>query len=433
MHRIGRMALRCARFHSGLLEQDRLNIVESPLADHTRAQRLILWLLLHVALLVVVGPKLRLSQWQVGPDTTQPAAEALAWLDGRLDLTSRGGDVAEFNGKYFVHFPPLFTMICTGVYGLHRGLIGRPEVFWGLLYVLIVAAPIPTLVCAALRCAGQTPVGAAVLTFYMIAGTCLWPVAAMCQRGWIYSIQIVLAQAGLAIFLIDLFGKRRMWLGGIGLMIAAWSRQTTILFAPALLWAAWKSPRRGPALACAIVPLLITAGVPMGLAWAKFGSPFESGYQYIYAGRHDALAEYARGPDGQVQVFGTRYVRHNALHMHLTPPRFDWGMQGVTIQGPEDGVSLWIGSPLLLLALWDARRWWRDPPRRMLMLCSLAVNAALLLYHYTGHDNAGYCRYTLDFTLVWLAVIAPEVFTGWRKSFTAACAGWSVYYFYMVT
>lgn len=394
----------------------------------------LVWLLMHIAILVVVGPKVRLSQWAVGPEDVQPAAEAMAWLDGRLDLPSRGGDVAEFEGRYYVHFPPLFTSICAAVYGVQRWFGVSPLAFWGMLYVLIVAAPIPTLLMMVFRRAGLAAVQAALLTFYMCAGTCLWPVAGILgTRGWIYSIQLLTAQTGLALFLVDVLGKRRIWVGGIGLMIAAWSRQTTILFAPALLWAAWQSPNRQRALAFAMIPLAVTVAVPMGLAWAKFGSPFESGYQYIYAGRTDALAEHARGPDGRVQVFGTRYVGHNARMMYAALPKFDVGMQGLTIQGKEDGTSLFLCSPLLLLVFWDMQRSWRDGLRRWLITCSLGVNAALLLYHYTGHDAGGYCRYTLDFTLVWLAVIGTGAFEGWKRWFTAVCMGWSVLYFYLVT
>src|SRR4051794_22909481 len=50
-------------------------------------------ILLCVAALVVLGPRMRLSQWQATTDDLQPAGEAMAWLDGRLDLPSRGGDV----------------------------------------------------------------------------------------------------------------------------------------------------------------------------------------------------------------------------------------------------------------------------------------------------------------------------------------------------
>ncbi len=153
------------------------------------------------------------------------AGEAMRWLDGHLDLPSRGGDIAEYNGRYYSPFPPLFAIICYAVFGLHRLVIGSPAVFWGWLYVLIVAAPIPALAYRAFRRAGQDAAWSALLSGYLIAGTCLWPVVGMLGNkhgGWIYSTQHLLAQSGLALLLIDLLGKRRIWPGGIGLIIAAW-------------------------------------------------------------------------------------------------------------------------------------------------------------------------------------------------------------------
>src|SRR5207248_2443230 len=69
----------------------------------------------------------------------------------RLDLPSRGGDIAEYKGKYYSHFPPLFTIICYVAFGLHRLILGNPPVFWGWIYVLLVAAPVPGLAYLALR------------------------------------------------------------------------------------------------------------------------------------------------------------------------------------------------------------------------------------------------------------------------------------------
>ncbi|MEE8169569.1 MAG: hypothetical protein V3T70_03395, partial [Phycisphaerae bacterium] len=181
------------------------------------------------------------------------------------------------------------------------------------------------------------------------------------------------------------------------------------------------------------IPLAITAALPLGLLWAKYGTPYESGYRYIFVGRSDPIAEQARGADGEVDVFALRFVPRNLYDTHVSPPRFEWsGVSGLQIFGQGAGTSLWIGSPLLLLLLVDVRRWWRDPLRRALFVCSFLVHAVLMSYHYTGHDNAGYARYTLDFTLIWLAIIAPYTRGRLRSPLTLACLAWSLFYFYMV-
>jgi len=58
-------------------------------------------LLLYASALLVVGPALQLSQWEMNPERNASAAEALAWLSGRLDLSGRGGDTALFQGRVY--------------------------------------------------------------------------------------------------------------------------------------------------------------------------------------------------------------------------------------------------------------------------------------------------------------------------------------------
>lgn len=421
----------------------------------TRYARLIAELgtvaLIYVAVLVIVGPRVRLSQWELRPQDNQAAAEALAWLDGRLDLPERGADCGRVGDKFYSPFPPLLTLLCFAVFGLNKLLFGDPGAFYGLLYAGLVAVPIPALFYGVFRSIGQPRGWAALLTVGAIAGTCLWRVAAMAQRGWIYADQHLLSQIGMAILLIDLFGRQRLWLGGIGVLVTAWSRQLTVFYAAALLWTAWRSslaaPARRRSIGIAVVaPLAVTALAPMTLSYFKYGNPLESGYRYIFEDRHtDSIALQARNADGGIDVFATRFIPYNAYQMYVCPPRFEWSdLSGLQVQGLGGGTGIWWTTPLFVLLLIDARRWWSDPLRRVLVLCSVAVQCGLLMYHHNGYDDAGYSRYSLDFTLVWLAVLAPGtggVIVGaegrprldGRGIFTVGCIAWSVFYFYMVS
>jgi hypothetical protein len=85
-----------------------------------------------------------------------------------------------------------------------------------------------------------------------------------------------------------------------------------------------------------------------------------------------------------------------------------------------------------LYALFDARRWWRDGLRRVLMLSSLLVIAALLCYHNTGYVQPGYYRYVLDFAPLWLAVVAPHTIGPVRSWLTVSAIAWSALYFNLV-
>lgn len=392
--------------------------------------------MLYALLLAVMGPTLQFSQWYVAPENNQPAAEAMAWLNGHLDLEGRGGDVARYEGKNYNVFPPLWTIVCFLVYGFNALVLGEPLIFWTWLYVAVLALPLPIACVAAFRGSAKCDhAWAAILAFAAIAGTCLWPVASYCREGWIYSIQLILAQTGLAIMLADVFGRRRFWPAGLGVLIAAWSRQTCIFYAIPVLWMAWRNPDRRGSLLKAGIPIAITLAVPMVLNTAKFGSPIETGYRYIFDEPKASGAEMLDmvGPDGEVEIFSWRYFGRHFYYMWIAPPMaVELTDKGLSIEGHGGGTAVWIGTPLLLLAFFHARRWWEDPDRRALMLATLPVILALLLYHGPTIGQGGYYRYSLDFGIVWLVVAAPGmVATKRMRTLTLACVAYSVAYFYL--
>src|SRR5438477_207666 len=69
------------------------------------------FILLLIALHVVVGPYVRLSEWRVNGDANTNFAEALAWREGRLDLPHRVHDSALRAGRVYSVNPPLFSFL----------------------------------------------------------------------------------------------------------------------------------------------------------------------------------------------------------------------------------------------------------------------------------------------------------------------------------
>jgi len=417
------------------------------------AQLAITLAILYCACLVVLGPMVQFSQWYIGPDNNQAAAEATAWLHDRLDLPERGGDTALYHGRVYNVFPPLLTIICFIYYGVTNLIYGEPLAFFTPLYVLVIAAPIPILAYLAFRRSGAGTYWAAVLAFYAIAGSCLWPVAARLggnaamvdnhRAAWIYSIQHVLAQAGLAIILIDLLGRRRLWLAGVGLIIATWTRQTCLAYCLPILWVAWDQWRkhgtsaspgrsRRRILLSAAIPIFIAVALPAGLNWAKFGNPLETGYKYIFDARNPNRP-IVLGADGKIHLFALGNVPRHAYQMFVAPPGVSLTHQGLRIVGVGPRAALWFGSPLLVFTLIDIRRWWRDSPRRTLMLATIPVIVADLMWHGPIVGSSGYYRYTLDFSLIWLVVITPWTTRPVRRWIVLACLAWSVFYFYSIT
>lgn len=421
-----------------------------------------------IGLYLVVGPKITLSRWRVTPEGNTALDEALQWRQGSLALSHRFYECAEVDGRCYNVVGPLFTLlsvVATFLASLGAalsralGIEGASAGFSPLMYVGLVALPLPLVGFWAFRTVVKSSAWAAVLTAYLIAGTGLTPVLATCRGGSIYYINHVLAVVGLLVFAADLLGRQRIWPAAIGLCMAAWSRQTTCLYALPLLWIAWRgadamsptrdddkpltrvatqSPQRPHAsraarpvrrrLVVATIGVAIAGGLPMMLNTLKFGNPLETGYRRLFEGRGDAI-----GRRGHEAVFGLRYVGMHAWAMNVAFPRWDIRAGALYADtSAVDGASIWWSSPLLLAIFVTGHRWWSDHKRRALMLGTLPVIAGLMCYCTTSANDAGYYRYSLDFIPIWLLVIAPYT-TGRRGvPLTLACLGYSALYFRLV-
>lgn len=403
------------------------------------------FLLLLVGLFLIAGPLIRLSEWSVSP-FNNGWLEANAWDSGRLDLpldaptpdTRRVNDTAWFGGKLYNVFPPLWSFISYAVIALTRlqsawgGLPAQEaNVFYPPWYVGLAALPLPAVgYWAFCRSSGRGD-WAAVLTAYWILGTPLFALLCTSRNGYAYCINHLLSNIGLMLIAGDLCGRRRIWPAAIGFIIAAWSRQLTILYLPALFAAAWSLPRpRRAKLTLVAVTALFACGTLAILNYLRFGNPLDSGYAYLYDGRSDIYAQRFREHSA---VFHIAYAPRNLYYMNMALPDVWISRMRLLVSSHPDGVSIWLTSPLLMAVLLLARHWWRDPTRRNLMLCSAAVIGALLCYHTTGGEQYGMYRFAMDFVPIWLVVAAPSLVTGRSRWFTLACLAWSALYFHLLS
>ena len=256
--------------------------------------------LLLTGLYLVAGPKLALSAWNVTSDGNTALEEALAWKRGTLSLSRDYYEDAEVDGKHYNAVGLAFVIMSVIGTTLTEWAGGPPNTFASSLYVLMVAIPLPFVAYWAFRSVVRSSVWAAILSFYLIAGTSLLPVLAMCKNGPIYKINHALAVMGLLVFTADLLGRRRMWPAALGLALAIWSRQLTCLYALPLLWVAWRDSKAPSASAgdqssqapsaakqqprrklfVALLGLIIIAGVQRGISvlegviQGRVGRPF---------------------------------------------------------------------------------------------------------------------------------------------------------------
>lgn len=381
-------------------------------------------------------------QWKVTTAWNPAFMEGLSWWHGRLSLPQRLWDTASVadTGEVFNVFPPLLSIIGFLAVGPAQWAAEAPQhVELRILPLILFGLPLPLIgYWVFVRRTGSALWGA-VLTLGWLGGTALLPCLHEARNGGIHHINHLVSQIGLLLLAGELLGRRRIGVALLGLLIAAWSRQLTGVFAVALLWIAWRDDHgvglssawmasRARRVGVALVGLGVIALVPMGLNWAKFGSPLCSGYELIYVGRDHGLARDARAHG----LFSPAFVARNAHTLNVAIP---WGRSETGELGwrpSERGTSLWLATPLLLVILLGARKGWGEPPARLLMLCTLPIVAALLLYHGTGQRQFGYYRFALDFIPVWFVVGGRWLTGGWRRYATVGCVAWSLVYFAML-
>lgn len=398
------------------------------------------FLLTVVAIQLVIGPKLRLSQWGASAESNAGIAEGVAWMNGRLDIPCKGDpkdptirlhDSAYFDGKVYNVFPPMMSILTVLVAPIHKLLLGRTDFWLQAPYVLLLYWPLPiTAYFIFYRRIGDA-IWAGVWTLAWIGGTTMLPNLHDVQTGYLGQIDHCLSQVGLLILAADLLGRQRIWPSLIGLLVCTYTRQMTCLYALPVIWVAWRTGGVKKLMWCAI-GLVIIAAPLLTLNYLKFGKPLDFGYRYIYVGRED-LSDSMGYRCATYGVFSTHFLPENIYYMHIAPPDIDWATispSGVLIRDTNPyGTSLWLTTPLAFWIFLAAGQWWRDRKCRLLMLATLPVMFGLLCYHSPGFMEYGHNRFVLDYLPIWFVVVAPFTKGGWRTWFTLACLAWSLLYF----
>lgn len=368
--------------------------------------------------------------WQGGrllsPSDNLNVAEGRAWLRGSAAVAERQMDAAPYAGRLYNVFPPMMSFVSTIV------LPWSPAGFPYTLLAWIIVWPVPGLAYLLFlkRCDRVGP--AVVLALAFVLGTSAYPIMERSlQGGNVCRVNNAVSQLGLLIFLIDYYGARRFWVGGVGLMICGWSRWTMIAYAVPFLWG--QVNRRGAVrpvargrLAGGIAAALVVVACPLVLNTLKFGNPLDTGYGRIYDGRNDRLAMRVH----ETGMFSPRYVAENLYSMNLGFPRIEADRRGWRWIPDTGCTGLWWTSPILLYVFVDGRRIWRARENRWLLVSVGIVFAALMLYHNNGWTQRGYNRFSLDFLLALLVMIAPFAVESRRRTWaTVVLALWSVAYF----
>lgn len=356
----------------------------------------------------------------LAPADNVQVREAERWLEGKASLPKRKLDTVLRDGKVYSHFPPLMTFLSAVV--LNFSPDGVPRWLVTALFVWTVPGLAYRLFWG--RCGRVWP--AVVMTLAYVFGTsefCILDRAA--KSAGVYQLNHAISQVGLLLFLDGYFRRGPIWQSGVGLLIAGFSRLPTVVYALPMAVMAWSAKGRRRWLGIGFVVVL--AGTYATLNVMKFGNPVQHGYGLIYEGREDAIALSA--VDG---AFHLKFVDDNLYWMNLGFPTFE-EKHGQWRWVPSlNSTGIWWTTPLLLLVFWDLKRIWAERVNRCLLASVGIIYAVLMTYHMMGYAQRGYNRFSLDFLLVLLAMIAPYAFMGRRWVVSTLLAIWGVVYFRII-
>jgi hypothetical protein len=346
------------------------------------------------------------------PESNSYALLAQGWLEGRFDTPiCWDGDCASIDGKAYIIFPPF------------PGIVALPFVAifgTGFKYFMLISAAAFALSgwlwWQMFRQESETRDQALLLVAGVLFATPLIFVTLRGDHVWFFaqSIGFLLSTAALYSALV----RRDVLLTGFFIALAFLSRQMTILYLPFLYvllldpgqsW--WKingaAIRRG--LTLAAFPLLALA-VYCAYNYARFGSPLETGYSFIFPASQDVSdnpAQFLRLRVRELGIFSPEYLSFNFLYMFINGPHVEFAGRYMTdLTGFDtNGASLFLVTPALFFAFmarWDRTFWFG------LLTCGLILGLTLL-YHSNGYSQYSAQRYALDWLPILMIFLARGV------------------------
>ncbi len=328
--------------------------------------------------------------------------QARSWLEGRLDL---GRDyehleLAIFNGKYYVSFPPFPSYVMLPFAALHLytadGLIGVLSALGAAVYAYRI-----------MRHFGTEQVLAAFFALFATIGSNFLFIA---HASWVWFIAQNLA------FSLSLAALYYALMGRLGLSLALWAcavgcRPLDIVFLPVLLYAFYGAYHTAYPNASfseminkniiKLIPMAVIAISYMLLNYARFGNPIEFGHNY--------LPEFTRSAHGQ---FSAAYLRDNLASLVRLPKisfREAWEYQKF------DGTNMFIISPIFIsyiaYSVCGVIKKRIKPAYAALIFAAIAAELVLTACHKTMGGAQFGNRYTVDvlpLALLGIAAVSPQ-------------------------
>lgn len=366
---------------------------------------------------------------------------AAAMLQGRVDLGDQVGlhDLAPFDGKWYVPFPPLPALLLIPWVALRGTEHTNTVAFSVIVCAVNVALIFQLLTELANRSLGPKRIESRLWISVLFACGCVhWY---MSIDGSVYYLGQVCTLAFVALSAIDALRGGPPWRVGLWLAIALWGRPNVILTAPMLAGiAALKLRGDGGAIAWGAlsswttrlaIPIVISVALLLSHNYARFRDPFEFGYSF------QKVEASLAGPLYTYGQFAIEHVPRNAWYLFIAPPekppRHPYWVPS------EYGMSIFLTTPAVFGLFGLLRRGGGGKPERdYLIACAAAVALSLvpiLTYYNTGWQQFGY-RFALDFFVPLIMLIAAAANRGfgwiWRGLIVLSVAVnlWGVIWWY---
>jgi hypothetical protein len=373
--------------------------------QYDKALRILLWVAGAIAVVLFAGLMMQLVTEPGGTNSYANLADA--FLHGRLDVAACFDiDCAVFDGRTYVVFPPapaVLAMPFVAVFGTS---------FAGFIaFATILSAASLALWWRILRSFAVERSTAIWILLALAVGTPLYFVTIRGDGVWFLAQVTAFLFSSLAVWAV--VERKSLTLVGIFMGVAFLSRQMTILLVP-FLYALWLRPdeklfafdrERIMAIVKVALPILGAIVVYMAYNYARFGSPLDTGYDYIATSLADRtiITERAEG----LGLFSPDYFLFNVFYFFVQGFHVDFvGTYQTTLGGMDRfGTSLLAASPFVLLLVFA-------PLRRPLViggLCVLAMTLPMMIYHSNGYSQFNVQRYVLDWMPVLLVALAFTV------------------------
>ena len=327
------------------------------------------------------------------------AHQADAFLQGRLYLTERLHDVAKYQGRYYVPFPPFPTIVLLPSVALF-GLAHTKATLIATLLTLINFYTFSRLLKRLDVADGLLPW----LVAALFMGTGYWLTVVWSHEVWFFAH--VVAVTCMLLSLNESMASGRGAVAGLFLGLAILSRQMSFYSAIFLAVALWTnanhSERRDKLIQLGLFALTASLCVAMYLVFnhLRFDNAFKTGYAYL------GVTGFLKERLHTYGLFNPIYLIHNLTYMFVQGPHFIFDGDILPRKMDPFGTSLTFASPFLLTAFWSNLK----KPLRVAAWSTIAL--ALLhmsMYYANGWAQINTQRYALDFIPLLMLLVASSV------------------------